>query len=445
VKCTNFQHNQTFWKHTTIQDFNLICDDKYKQKWTQQATFFGLLVGVFVSGLISDKIGRSKTMMIMLTMVVICGTLTSFAPSYGWFLAGIWACGFSAIGFGTVMYCWMMEILSGKEKTIFGVAPHLNFAFWGFAVAVIAYLVPDWQKMALIFSLPLIILYSVHWILPESPRWLLAQGRLEEAENIVRKIAKYNGNPLPSDFHLIAPQSDDQQAKKTGETGGIFTFLNLFKTPNMRMKTLIIYYCWFTTSMIYYGLTLNSNNVGGSLFQIYCFGKGLEFPAILLVIFLLLRAGRRLTLLILYVICGFSLLGTLLIPKEYDWALMVLNVIGRGSSTGTLALCYVYSAEIFPTVVRNVGIGSSSVWARISPMIAPYIADLSVYHEKLPLMVFGSAALIAGFLVSFLPETADHKLPDTLAEGEAMGRGDTLWSKKSEATNGTGNERENDS
>ena len=48
--------------------------------------------------------------------------------------------------------------------------------------------------------------------------------------------------------------------------------------------------------------------------------------------------------------------------REYDWALMVLNVIGRGSSTGTLALCYVYSAEIFPTVVRNVGIGSSSVW-----------------------------------------------------------------------------------
>jgi len=44
-----------------------------------------------------------------------------------------------------------------------------------------------------------------------------------------------------------------------------------------------------------------------------------------------------------------------------------------------------------------------------------------------------------------LPETADHKLPDTLAEGEAMGRGDTLWSKKSEATTGTGNERENDS
>ena len=41
---------------------------------------------------------------------------------------------------------------------------------------------------------------------------------------------------------------------------------------------------------------------------------------------------------------------------------ILLNVFGRGCSTGTLCLCYVYSAEIYPTVIRNVGIGSSSLW-----------------------------------------------------------------------------------
>ena len=46
----------------------------------------------------------------------------------------------------------------------------------------------------------------------------------------------------------------------------------------------------------------------------------------------------------------------------YEWPIVVLNIVGRCSSTGTLALCYIFSAEIFPTVVRNVGIGSSSVW-----------------------------------------------------------------------------------
>ena len=44
--------------------------------------------------------------------------------------------------------------------------------------------------------------------------------------------------------------------------------------------------------------------------------------------------------------------------------MIALNVLGRGSSIGALSLCYVYSAELFPTVIRNVGLGSSSLWVR---------------------------------------------------------------------------------
>ena len=215
-----------------FQDFDLVCDNAYKQKWTQQVTFFGLLCGVFSSGIISDRIGRLKTMMIMLTVVIICGTLTAFSPYYELFLVGIWTCGFSAIGLGTVMYVWVMEILSGQEKTIFGALPHLNFAFWGLAVAGIAYLIPNWHHMELVFSLPLIGLYATYWILPESPRWLLSQGRTEEAEKVVRKIAKYNGKPLPKSFKMIPPDNVDGK----GSGRGVLGFLQLFKSPYLRMK-----------------------------------------------------------------------------------------------------------------------------------------------------------------------------------------------------------------
>ena len=167
----------------------------------------------------------------MLTVVIICGTLNAFAPYYELFLVGIWTCGFSAIGLGTVMYVWVMEILSGQEKTIFGALPHLNFAFWGLAVAGIAYLIPNWHHMELVFSLPLIGLYATYWILPESPRWLLSQGRTKEAEEIVRKIAKYNGKPLPKSFKMISP---DSAGKGSGR--GVLGFLQLFKSPYLRMK-----------------------------------------------------------------------------------------------------------------------------------------------------------------------------------------------------------------
>ena len=44
------------------------------------------------------------------------GTASSFSPTYPVFLVGIFVCGFSSLGYGTVMYVWMMEHVGGKYK-----------------------------------------------------------------------------------------------------------------------------------------------------------------------------------------------------------------------------------------------------------------------------------------------------------------------------------------
>ena len=99
-------------------------------------------------------------------------------------------------------------------------------------------------------------------------RWLLANGHTDKAEQILHEIANYNGKPLPSNFRL--------KTSKTKDTGSVmFNFFALFKHPNLRMKTLIVYYIWFATSFVYYGLTLNSNNYGASLLATYSIGKGI--------------------------------------------------------------------------------------------------------------------------------------------------------------------------
>ena len=69
-----------------------------------------------------------------------------------------------------------------------------------------------------------------------------------------------------------------------------------------------------------------------------------------------------------YTLAGVSLTATIVIPLgvfAYEWPIVVLNILGRISAISTLAVCYIYSAEVFPTVIRNVGLGSSSFWARV--------------------------------------------------------------------------------
>ena len=56
------------------------------------------------------------TMMGLIVTVIVVGIASSFAPNYPLFLTSVFINGFSALGSGTVMYCWMMELLAGKAK-----------------------------------------------------------------------------------------------------------------------------------------------------------------------------------------------------------------------------------------------------------------------------------------------------------------------------------------
>ena len=87
-----------------------------------------------------------------------------------------------------------------------------------------------------------------------------------------------------------------------------------------------------------------------------------------------------------------------------------------------------YSAELYPTTLRSVGVGACSVFARVGGMCAPHavtwIASVSAEGAAAvaPVALFGAAALSAGAAVAAaLPETAGKKLPDTVREVE-MGR-----------------------
>ena len=71
---------------------------------------------------------------------------------------------------------------------------------------------------------------------------------------------------------------------------------------------------------------------------------------------------------------------------------------------------------------RGAGIGICSVAARVGAISAPIILLIGDYWEPLPLIIFGSSSVIAGFLSLLFPETKGQKLPETIEEGENFGK-----------------------
>ena len=88
-----------------------------------------------------------------------------------------------------------------------------------------------------------------------------------------------------------------------------------------------------------------------------------------------------------------------------------------GKQTFTRQACsFIYSAP------RTIGLGMSSGAARVGGILSPIILLLKDYVPSLPSILFGSSAVLAGLLALLLPETRGRKLPQTLEEGEEMGK-----------------------
>ncbi|NXX45834.1 S22AD protein, partial [Tricholaema leucomelas] len=90
----------------------------------------------------------------------------------------------------------------------------------------------------------------------------------------------------------------------------------------------------------------------------------------------------------------------------------VLAIIGKFTASASFSTSYVYSAELFPTVIRQTGVGLCSMVGRVSGIIAPLIYLLERYHRAIPMAIFGSAPVVGGLLCFLLPETCGTDLAD---------------------------------
>ena len=83
------------------------------------------------------------------------------------------------------------------------------------------------------------------------------------------------------------------------------------------------------------------------------------------------------------------------------------------------AVIIIYTSELYPTEIRNVGLGAGIFWTRVGGIVAPQLSLLSkVTHDYVQFIIFGSCVLLSGVLVLFLPETLNMELAETIEEAE---------------------------
>ncbi|XP_037605526.1 solute carrier family 22 member 5-like [Sebastes umbrosus] len=400
-------YSKDIYQSTIVSQFDLVCSDHWKQPFTTTIYFLGVLVGSFFSGQLSDRYGRKPVFFAAMAIQTIFTFAQIFSASWPVFSILLFFGGLGQIANYIAAFVLGMEILTGNVRILFSsLGVCLFFAFGYMMLPLFAYFLRDWKSLLLAISLPGLLYIPLWWFIPESPRWLVSQGRLKEAEAIVRNAAKQNKVEAPQIIFRKMLSKEQEN----------YTVFDLIRTSDIRATTLILCLVWITLSIGYFGLSLNSSQLTADPY-ISCFiSAAVEVPSFIISWLVLKRFPRRLSTSFTLLLGGVSLYFIQLVPLTLPEMSVALAMLGKSSFATSFALMYVYTSELYPTMLRNTAAGTCSTFSRLGTCLAPFLLQLSVYFKYLPYIILGTLAVVSAFTTLMLPESFGRPLPETLQQ-----------------------------
>ncbi|XP_046556465.1 solute carrier family 22 member 7-like [Haliotis rubra] len=438
-----------------MSDMDIVCDRAHLRGFAQTVLIIGQGIGAFVLPIFSDRFGRRPVHLFAHLCFLGLGLGVAFAPTYTVFLVLRVFLGFVQQGIVLTKTTISIEIFPSRHRKLSGL---LNAFLWTVAttvIALIAYLMQtySWRTTQLVYCSVSLYVFVQFFLLDESLSWLITNNKTKQVTKNLKKAARISGKDYQTVLNVyknIQKQQESENSltesllgsKDRGLNGKKTTlkekdktkpsFLDLMKRKRLAANVFVLWFTWITDSLTVFGLYMTAHSLAGSPHLNFVLYSLLEAPSILVFYFMVDRYGRKKTSMTLHGIAGIALLMATVckcVAKGSSWspiAVTAFSCIGMFGAGGAWGTSFFFTPEMFPTNLRNFGLGTSSACSRLGGMLAPFSSLLAEHVEWAPGTIFGVCCLLVTVLVNVLPETMGRELPQTVDDVEA-------WHKKTDA------------
>uniref|UniRef100_A0A3B4X5U1 Solute carrier family 22 member 5-like n=1 Tax=Seriola lalandi dorsalis TaxID=1841481 RepID=A0A3B4X5U1_SERLL len=407
-----WSYSTDIYQSTIVSEFDLVCSEQWKQPLTSTVYFLGVLVGSFFSGQLSDRFGRKPILFATTAVQTVFTFAQVFSVSWTMFIILLFFNGLGQISNFVAALVLGAEIFTGNVRVLYSsLGTCLGYAAGYMLLPLCAYYLRDWKSLLLASSAPGLAYLPLWWLIPESPRWLLSQGRAEEAEAILRKAAKWNKVQAPRVIF------EDYSINKANTHLKVHhNVFDLLRKRDIRTTTLILCLVSFTTTIGYYGLSFSTSQLHSDPY-ISCFiSAAVEIPAYISSWLALRYFPRRLSIASTLLLGAVSLYLIQLLPQNLPYLPLTLKMLGKYAITTCCSMMFAFTAELYPTVLRNTATGTCTTVSRLGCCLTPLLLKMSLYSKYLPYIILGTLAVVSSFAALFLPESFGRPLPETIQQ-----------------------------
>ena len=374
----------------------LICEwdiTVYEEALMTTMVFLGFLFGSPLLGWIADVYGRRRCFFLTCIWITVTGIMSAMAPNFYWFIIFRFLVGIGIAG-EPQSVTYLTEFLPNQSRGRCVVLMAIFFAI-GASLAVllaICILVPyGWRWWLAACAVPsfifvvfcLVFGYWLEWF-PRSPRYDLITGNSENAFRTLQRAARWNKTKLPEG--KLAPEPEVPRGN----------ILHLWK-PGYRLVSFLIVILWFILGFSYYGSALFitqliavgntcnpfafdfANNESCHILELNDYydlfwTATADIPGLAVAAILVDIIGRKRSFIVTSMLYAVTYLFLFICMQKT--LMVVVLYFARAFIDAPSQIIYVYTAEVYPTEVRALGMGLGSMMARAGAMVTPFAAQV---------------------------------------------------------------------
>ncbi|KAI3844402.1 hypothetical protein MKX03_024559 [Papaver bracteatum] len=407
---------------STVSEWDLSCSGPVAAGLPTASFFCGCLLGGFVLATLADSsLGRKNSLVISCLIMSLSAFLTTFSPNIWIYSILRFITGFGRSTIGTCALVLSSEIVGKSRRDKVGIIGFICFTLGFLSLPALVYFTrgSSWRVLYLLTSTPAIV-YSiiVHFMVHESPRWLMVQGRKEEAIKTLRSIASPDSYGTNNNITLCGISIELEQQCNADLYSAIKILWDK-KWAFRRLSALMV--VSFGVGMMYYGIPLGAGNLASSLYSSITLNALSELPSLMITYFLIGRLKRRSSMFFFTMLSGICSIMCVIIHKGQQGLRIGVELLSFFSVCTAFDVLLVYTLELFPTCVRN----SALSMVRQALVLGGIFSPILIAAERgiddngfLSYGVFGFVIYVCGFFIVYLPETRGEIICDTMDEEE---------------------------